>query len=190
MNSLVRLTPVVARTAIIRPVRSPSLARFYFTDAPQKPIGGFRGGRVVASHIKRAGFPLCNVWLWFPTCRSLDLGPRHSSLIGFLIGITIAGGTGYYYLIDEYHVASSLLLNSVEELQSSTNRVRDYARKIETVDKELRKLRESAATVEQLEELRSEMKKLYDGLHIQHLELKTHVWGIEQDVHKLTRNKK
>ncbi|RUS18552.1 hypothetical protein BC938DRAFT_475947 [Jimgerdemannia flammicorona] len=155
MNSLVRLTPVVARTAIIRPVRSPSLARFYFTDAPQKPIGGFRGG-----------------------------------LIGFLIGITIAGGTGYYYLIDEYHVASSLLLNSVEELQSSTNRVRDYARKIETVDKELRKLRESAATVEQLEELRSEMKKLYDGLHIQHLELKTHVWGIEQDVHKLTQNKK
>ncbi|RUS24373.1 hypothetical protein BC938DRAFT_473689 [Jimgerdemannia flammicorona] len=87
------------------PVRYPSLARFYSTEAPQKPIGGFRGG-----------------------------------LSGFLIGITIACGTGYYYLIDEYHVASSLLLNSVEELQASTNRVRDYARKIETVDKELKKI--------------------------------------------------
>jgi len=39
------------------------------------------------------------------------------------VGLTIAGGAGYYYLLDEYHVASNLLLSSVEELQKSTNKV-------------------------------------------------------------------
>ena len=45
------------------------------------------------------------------------------SLIGFLLGLTVAGGTGYYYLFDDYHAASNLLLSVVEELQKSTNKV-------------------------------------------------------------------
>jgi hypothetical protein len=40
-----------------------------------------------------------------------------------LIGATAAGGAGYYYLLEEYQTASNLLLSSVEDLQTSTNKV-------------------------------------------------------------------
>ncbi|KAF0363032.1 ER to Golgi transport-related protein [Gigaspora margarita] len=108
-----------------------------------------------------------------------------SSLVGFLIGLSIAGGSGYYYLLDEYHTASNLLLSSVEELQKSTSKVHDYAQKIERVEDELKALQESAATTDQVKELRSEVRKLYDGLDQQNLELKAVVWNLEQDIHSL-----
>ncbi|CAG8765397.1 27341_t:CDS:2, partial [Gigaspora margarita] len=89
-----------------------------------------------------------------------------SSLVGFLLGLSIAGGSGYYYLLDEYHTASNLLLSSVEELQKSTSKVHDYAQKIERVEDELKALQESAATTDQ------------DGLDQQNLELKAVVWNL------------
>jgi hypothetical protein len=52
------------------------------------------------------------------------IGGFRGGLFGFILGVTLTGAVGYYYLLDEYHAASSLLLNSVEELQASTNRVR------------------------------------------------------------------
>ncbi|CAG8776543.1 1656_t:CDS:2, partial [Racocetra persica] len=58
--------------------------------------------------------------------------------------------------------------------------VRDYAQKIERVEDELKALQESAATTDQVKELRSE-----DGLDQQNLELKAVVWNLEQDVHSL-----
>lgn len=39
------------------------------------------------------------------------------------MGLTITGGAGYYYLLEDYHYASNQLLSSVEELQNSTNKV-------------------------------------------------------------------
>jgi predicted nucleic acid-binding Zn-ribbon protein len=46
-------------------------------------------------------------------------------------------------------------------------------------------LRSKAATVDQLNEVRSEFKKVYDALNIEHLELKSHVWGLEMDLQKV-----
>ncbi|KAF0363031.1 hypothetical protein F8M41_013984 [Gigaspora margarita] len=113
------------------------------------------------------------------------IGAFRGGLVGFLIGLSIAGGSGYYYLLDEYHTASNLLLSSVEELQKSTSKVHDYAQKIERVEDELKALQESAATTDQVKELRSEVRKLYDGLDQQNLELKAVVWNLEQDIHSL-----
>ncbi|KAF9167507.1 hypothetical protein DFQ26_004461 [Actinomortierella ambigua] len=110
------------------------------------------------------------------------VGGFRGGILGFLLGATAAGAAGYYYLLEEYQTASNLLLASVEDLQTSTNKVRDYAKKIESVEAELKKLKEKAATKEQLQELRTDVKKVYDGLNIEHLELKTHVWGLEQDL--------
>ncbi|EXX51632.1 hypothetical protein RirG_260080 [Rhizophagus irregularis DAOM 197198w] len=81
--------------------------------------------------------------------------------IGGVLGLTIAGGAGYHYLLDEYNTASKLLLSSVEELQKSTNKVRDYTRKIERVELELKALQMSAATIDQIKELRGEVRQLY-----------------------------
>ncbi|KAG0280257.1 hypothetical protein BGZ95_010777 [Linnemannia exigua] len=113
------------------------------------------------------------------------VGGFRGGILGFLIGATAAGGAGYYYLLEEYQTASNLLLSSVEDLQASTNKVRDYAKKIESVEAELKALRSKTATVEQLTELKSEVKKVYDGLNIEHLELKSHVWGLEMDLQKV-----
>ncbi|CAO3663432.1 unnamed protein product [Umbelopsis vinacea] len=115
------------------------------------------------------------------------VGAVRGGLLGFLLGVTISGGVGYYYLLEEYNSASATLLNSVQDLQASTEKVRDYARKIEAIDRDLAKLKETTATSQQLADLRNEMKKLYDGLNIEHLELKTHVWGLEQDIAPKTK---
>ncbi|KAF8938247.1 hypothetical protein BGZ58_001303 [Dissophora ornata] len=118
------------------------------------------------------------------------VGGFRGGILGFLLGATVAGGAGYYYLLEEYQTASNLLLSSVEDLQSSTNKVRDYAKKIESVEAELKALRTKAATVEQLSELKGEVKKVYDALNIEHLELKSHVWGLEMDLQKVQQQAK
>lgn len=51
---------------------------------------------------------------------------RVCSFVGFLLGVTVAGSVGYYYLLEEYNSASDSLLNSVQELQSSTEKVRVF----------------------------------------------------------------
>ncbi|KAG0365584.1 hypothetical protein BC939DRAFT_498715 [Gamsiella multidivaricata] len=118
------------------------------------------------------------------------VGGFRGGILGFLLGATVAGGAGYYYLLEEYQTASSLLLSSVEDLHASTNKVRDYAKKIESVEAELKALRTKAATVEQLSELKGEVKKVYDALNIEHLELKSHVWGLEMDLQKVQQQSK
>ncbi|OAD01708.1 hypothetical protein MUCCIDRAFT_144714, partial [Mucor lusitanicus CBS 277.49] len=99
-------------------------------------------------------------------------------VIGFLLGVTAAGSAGYYYLLGEYNNASAALLLSVQELQASTDKVKDYAKRIETVDRDVAKLKETTATKQQLADMKVDFRKLYDTLNIEHLELKTHVWGL------------
>lgn len=64
------------------------------------------------------------------TCAPLNSIPNMlllndaSSFVGFLLGVTVAGSVGYYYLLEEYNSASDSLLSSVQELQTSTEKVR------------------------------------------------------------------
>ncbi|ORX97708.1 hypothetical protein K493DRAFT_336429 [Basidiobolus meristosporus CBS 931.73] len=113
-------------------------------------------------------------------------GSFRGGFMGFLFGLTCAGGVGYYYLLEEYKSASDMLLQSVDELQASTNKVREYAQKIGAVEKELRSLKEVAATHEQLENTKADLRKLYSTIHSEHLSLKKNVSDIEHDVHALT----
>ncbi|KAI8976024.1 hypothetical protein BDB01DRAFT_805061 [Pilobolus umbonatus] len=106
------------------------------------------------------------------------LTATRGGFIGFLLGVTAAGSAGYYYLLGEYSNASEALLISVQELQESTDKIKNYARRIEGMERELNKLKESMATKHQLNETKTDFKKLYDTLNIEHLELKTHVWGL------------
>ncbi|CAO3649233.1 unnamed protein product [Cunninghamella blakesleeana] len=100
-----------------------------------------------------------------------------SGLTGFFVGISLAGSIGYYYLLEEYNHASESLLTSV----------RDYAKKIEELEKDLKYLKKNTATYQQLEESRIQLRKLYDTLNMDHLELKTHVWGLEKDLSSLIK---
>ncbi|KAI8971417.1 hypothetical protein BDF20DRAFT_884409 [Mycotypha africana] len=103
-------------------------------------------------------------------------------IIGFMVGVITAGAAGYYYLMDEYNSASTSLLLSLQELQASTDKVKDYARRIEKLDREVAKLKETTATKQQLADTKVDFRKLYDTLNIEHLELKTHIWGLEKDL--------
>lgn len=57
-----------------------------------------------------------------PTVRR-PVGSVRGGILGFLFGFGIASAYGYYYLLKEYNAASNLMLASVEELQTSTEKV-------------------------------------------------------------------
>jgi len=108
-------------------------------------------------------------------------------VIGFLFGFSLASSFAAYRLLDEYKQASAALQASVEELQKSTEKVSEHVRRIESVEKDLKALSNSSANKDELSRLRAEVKKIYDGLHIEFLDLRTFVWGLQQDVHSITK---
>ncbi|EGN97977.1 hypothetical protein SERLA73DRAFT_91139 [Serpula lacrymans var. lacrymans S7.3] len=115
------------------------------------------------------------------------IGGFRGGVIGFLFGFSLASAFAAYHLLDEYKQASAALQASVEELQASTEKVSAHVRRIEAVEKDLKALSQSSAGNEDLSRVRAELKKLYDGLHVEFLDLRSHVWGIQQDVHALSK---
>ncbi|KAI9291371.1 hypothetical protein K502DRAFT_321292 [Neoconidiobolus thromboides FSU 785] len=118
--------------------------------------------------------------------------PRMSAfrggLLGFLLGSTIAGASGYYLLINDYQIASGLMLNSVKELQSNTEKVRKYAGSIETVSKDLRHLKETTVKLEQIDSLKAELRKLYNSIGVDMLELKAQISELEKELHHRSKS--
>ncbi|KAI0272932.1 hypothetical protein BGY98DRAFT_148197 [Russula aff. rugulosa BPL654] len=115
------------------------------------------------------------------------VGGIRGGVIGFLFGFSLASSFAAYRLLDEYKLASATLQASVEELQQSTEKVSAHVRRIEAVEKDLKALTNSSASKDDLSRLRAEVKKIYDGLHIEFLDLRTFVWGLQQDVHSVTK---
>ncbi|THV05259.1 hypothetical protein K435DRAFT_647551 [Dendrothele bispora CBS 962.96] len=115
------------------------------------------------------------------------VGGFRGGIVGFLFGFSLASSFAAYQLLDEYKMASAALQASVEELRMSTEQVTSHVRRIEAVEKDLKALSESSALKDDISRLRTEVKKLYDGLHVEFLDLRTHVWGLQQDVHALSK---
>ena len=46
------------------------------------------------------------------------------------------------------------------------------------MEKDLQALTNASASKEDISKVRAEVKKLYDGLHVEFLDLRSHVWGI------------
>jgi hypothetical protein len=77
------------------------------TAVQKKPIGGFRGGFIIIITI----------------IFSLMLISFQISIIGFLLGFSLASSFAAYHLLEEYQRASAVLQTSVEELKVSTEKV-------------------------------------------------------------------
>jgi hypothetical protein len=105
------------------------------------------------------------------------------SVVGFLLGFSLASSYAAYRLVDEYKQASAVLQASVEELQATTVKagrfhlptpyscltevqVSTHLKRIEMVEKDLKALSETTVAKDDFAKLREEVKKLYDGLHI------------------------
>ncbi|KAF4617540.1 hypothetical protein D9613_005912 [Agrocybe pediades] len=105
------------------------------------------------------------------------IGGFRGGIVGFLFGFSLASSYTAYHLLEEYQKASAALQASVSA----------HVRRIEAVEKDLKALNDASATKEDISRVRTEVKKLYDGLHVEFLDLRTHVWGIQQDLHKLSK---
>ncbi|KAJ2199910.1 hypothetical protein IW145_000869 [Coemansia sp. RSA 521] len=132
----------------------------------KRPIGGFRGG-------------------YAPLITNFQ-----QLVVGFLLGVTSAGALGFVYLIDEYQKATSLVLGSVAELEKSSLQVKNHVQKIEAVERTLEQLKRNTPTVQQLQQARADWRKQNDILTRDHLELKAHVWELEQDVESVLKRSK
>ncbi|KIO33030.1 hypothetical protein M407DRAFT_241230 [Tulasnella calospora MUT 4182] len=115
------------------------------------------------------------------------IGGFRGGVFGFLLGFSVASAYASYRLLEEYKIASALLQASVEELQASTDKISTHIRRIETVEKNVKALSEASATKEESKKAKAELKKLYDGLHVEFLDLRSHVWGMQQDLHALVK---
>ncbi|KAG6332929.1 hypothetical protein ID866_6162 [Astraeus odoratus] len=115
------------------------------------------------------------------------VGGFRGGIIGFLFGFSLASAFAAYHLLDEYKAASAALQASVQELQTSTEKVSAHVRRIEAVEKDLKVLAQNSTSKDDLAKVRAELKKVYDGLHIEFLDLRSHVWGMQQDLHALAK---
>jgi hypothetical protein len=59
--------------------------------------------------------------------------------------------------------------------------------RLQAVEKELAALKAASAQKDDVGKVRGEMKKVYDGLHLELLDLRAHVWGVEQDLQKVVK---
>ena len=59
--------------------------------------------------------------------------------------------------------------------------------RLQAVEKELAALKGASAQKNDVGKVRGEMKKVYDGLHLELLDLRAHVWGVEQDLQKVVK---
>ncbi|KAL5635750.1 hypothetical protein ACGC1H_004533 [Rhizoctonia solani] len=115
------------------------------------------------------------------------IGGLRGGIFGFLLGFSLASAYASYHLLEEYQAASAQLQASVEELQASTRKVSSHVRRIEEVEKDLKALADNTSSKEDLQKARAEAKKLVDGLHIEFLDLRSHVWGMQQDLHSVIK---
>ncbi|KAJ7366797.1 hypothetical protein DFH08DRAFT_835506 [Mycena albidolilacea] len=122
-----------------------------------------------------------------PATQTKPIGAFRGGIVGFLAGFSLAASVAAYNLLDEYQLASAALQASVEELQLSTEKISSHVRRIEAVEKDLKALGGTSASKDDLSKLRAEVKKIYDGLHVEFLDLRSHVWGMQQDIHSLSK---
>eukprot|EP00842_Homolaphlyctis_polyrhiza_P003384 jgi/Hompol1/4046/HPOL_003449-RA len=104
------------------------------------------------------------------------VGYVRGGIFGFLLGLSSAGAAAYVYLLDEYQQSSNSLLSGVDNLQKSTEKLKTYTAKIDLLERDLKSIPKIYTTQREYEELRNELLKAIDAVHIEHLELKTQVW--------------
>ncbi|SPO32216.1 uncharacterized protein UTRI_02773 [Ustilago trichophora] len=109
-----------------------------------------------------------------PTIRR-PVGSVRGGVLGFLFGFGIASAYGYYYLLKEYNAASNLMLASVEELQTSTEKITGHLQRLNKLEADLKSLSSQSASKSDYEKNRVEMKKIVDGIYDEVLDVKKQV---------------
>ncbi|ORZ31613.1 hypothetical protein BCR44DRAFT_60742 [Catenaria anguillulae PL171] len=112
------------------------------------------------------------------------VGAVRGGIMGMLFGFVVAGATGYYFLLDDYSVYSNALLTNVEELGSSVESIRSRLAKIDSIESAVKSLKSTAIHHDDLDKAKRDLYKSLDAMTVEHLELKTRVWALEQELKK------
>ncbi|KAK5093533.1 hypothetical protein LTR70_004635 [Exophiala xenobiotica] len=59
------------------------------------------------------------------------VGAFRGGLFGFLLGVTVAGASAYYYVIDEYRLSNDMLTEDIYSLQAAVQRLHDHITELE-----------------------------------------------------------
>jgi hypothetical protein len=101
-----------------------------------------------------------------------------SRITGFLLGTSLAAAYGYYYLLTTLSSQSTLLNAAILDLQSSTTALQTYISKIDSLEKDFKRLEDRVVDKEGLEGVRGEFKKVVSGVRGEGLELKERLVGL------------
>ncbi|KAI9243896.1 hypothetical protein BDA99DRAFT_529638 [Phascolomyces articulosus] len=108
------------------------------------------------------------------------IGSVRGGILGFLVGVGAALAiSDSFHFHDEYVKSTRQLAASVDELRSSTEKVREYADTVERLDRDFSQVRAQAVSAKDLEQLKRDIYKLHDTMSHDHVELKARVWKME-----------
>ena len=107
-----------------------------------------------------------------------------STFFGFFLGLTTAGAIGYSYLLNDINHANLVLVQDVRELSKTVAKIKNYMTVMETVEKDIKALKETSAEKTVVERVRRELLNSIDEVVTGHLEVKTKLWEVEQDILK------
>ncbi|KAI3620353.1 hypothetical protein CBS9595_002320 [Malassezia furfur] len=90
--------------------------------------------------------------------------PFTSGALGFLIGFSIAGTLGVYYMQQEYRAASNSVMASSARLTHSAQNVTGYLDRIQDVEARMNQLEKGVVSRKQFDDAAESLRKLYTDM--------------------------
>ncbi|KAG2734533.1 hypothetical protein G9P44_002539 [Scheffersomyces stipitis] len=59
------------------------------------------------------------------------VGAFRGGFVGFLLGVTVTGAGSYYYLLDQYRLANTVVVADVVALQNSVSNLEKHVKSLE-----------------------------------------------------------
>ncbi|WFD47659.1 hypothetical protein GLX27_002311 [Malassezia furfur] len=115
-----------------------------------------------------------------PTIRG-PMRPFTSGALGFLIGFSIAGTLGVYYMQQEYRAASNSVLASSARLTHSAQNVTGYLDRIQDVEARMNQLEKAVISRKQFDDAAESIRKLYTDMFEETHELRKRMWDLEHE---------
>lgn len=67
----------------------------------------------------------------YSTVAPRKVGSIRGGFVGFLLGVTATGAASYYYLLDQYKIANSVVVADVIALQNSIENLEKHVKSLE-----------------------------------------------------------
>jgi len=78
-------------------------------------------------------------------------------LIGFFAGLAGATAVGYYFLKNDYEQSTGTINTDITKLVTTVEQLRDYIQRVETVERELKRLQGTVALKQEVDTVRVEV---------------------------------